>query len=439
MKKATLIIMISGLFVSFCTAQKLLEIYKNGPVKLIQEKTYGAKNNWGSLFSLYYDTLKIMEGEREQYKKIIVAPDGSVFMSHKNRHEIWKFGPDGNFVKSFGSKGGKANQFPMLPSIQPVVDGKYIFTCDVNGRLKFFDLDGNYFKFITLKYMASNFQPINNGEILLHGMVLWKAGWRNIIVRLNITSGVENIIHDYFTDYGVILTLKNVDSLITSIKAKRNIRLPYSSPFMSRPVITFLRDGQFIISNSMTGEMKVYSTDGKEKLNTKMDIKPVSITEKDVKQNYEKMRQNYIKAIEDYKKMTPDGPNTRSFPSKSYDHIERYININQKFLDNSDIYNDIKNYYPYLPYFANTILDDEGNFLVFEFTGKDEAESNIFNVIAYDNSGNKLARTSFIYDDYDLSFSESTFVISKGYVYAVAKLKNFKGMPLRLVKFKISN
>ncbi len=104
MKKAILIIMISGLFVSFCTAQKLLEIYKNGPVKLIPEKTYGAKNNWGSLFNLYYDTLNISEREREQYKKIIVAPDGSVFMSHKNRHEIWKFVPDGIFVLSCGSK-----------------------------------------------------------------------------------------------------------------------------------------------------------------------------------------------------------------------------------------------------------------------------------------------------------------------------------------------
>ncbi|MDO9339878.1 MAG: hypothetical protein Q7T72_05045 [Bacteroidales bacterium] len=440
MKKAILIILVSGLFVSFGSAQKLLDIYKNGPVKLIQEKTYGAKNNWGSLFSLYYDTLKIMEGEREQYKKIIVAPDGSVFMSHKNRHEIWKFGPDGNFVKSFGSKGGKPNQFPMLPSIQPVVDGKYIFTCDVNGRLKFFDLDGNYFKSITLKYMASNFQPINNGEILLHGMVLWKTGWRNIIVRLNITSGVENIIHDYFTDYGVILTLKNVDSLITSIKAKRNIRLPYSSPFMSRPVITFLRDGQFIISNSMTGEMKVYSTDGKEKLNTKIDIKPVSITEEDVKQNYEKMRQNYIKAIEDLKK-TPStsDEHIQTFPSTSNEYIQRYININQKFLDNSDIYNDIKNYYPYLPYFSNIIVDDNGNFLAFEFTDKNDAVSNRFNIVAYDNNGKRLARTSFVCDDYDLSFSESTFVISKGYVYAVAKMKNIKGMPLRLVKFKMSN
>lgn len=440
MKKAILIIMISGLFVSFGSAQKLLEIYKNGPVKLIAEKTYGAKNNWESLFNHYYDTLDIREGEREQYKKIIVAPDGSVFMSHKNRHEIWKFGPDGNFVKSFGSKGGKSNQFPMLPSIQPVVDGKYIFTSDVNGRLKFFDLEGNYIKSITLKYIASNFRALENGEILLKGFVLWKAKIRNIIVKLDISTGKEDIIFDYFTEIGISLTVDNVDSLINTVRSKRNIRLPGNSYFPSRPVVTLLQNGQFILSNSTTGEMKVYSTDGKEKLNTKMDIKPVSITEEDVKQNYEKMRQNYIKAIEDLKK-TPStsDEHIQSFPSTSNEYIQRYININQKFLDNSDIYNDIKNYYPYLPYFSNIIVDDDENFLAFEFTGKNDVVSNRFNIVAYDNNGKRLARTSFVCDDYDLSFSESIFVISKGYVYAVAKLKNYKGMPLRLVKFKIAN
>jgi hypothetical protein len=100
---------------------------------------------------------------------------------------------------------------------------------------------------------------------------------------------------------------------------------------------------------------------------------------------------------------------------------------------------DINKYFPTLPYFSNIIVDDEGNLLVFEFTSQEEKKSNIFNVVAYDANGQKLARTSFICDDYDLSFSDAKFVISKGYVYAVAKLKNATGMPLRLVKFKITN
>jgi hypothetical protein len=123
----------------------------------------------------------------------------------------------------------------------------------------------------------------------------------------------------------------------------------------------------------------------------------------------------------------------------SYPDKKGTLARNEKALSMIDKLKNSEGYFPHLPYFSNIIVDDEGNLLVFEFTSRDEKQSNIFNVIAYDNTGKKLARTSFICDDFDLSFSESTFVISKGYVYAVAKLKNFKGMPLRLVKFKISN
>jgi hypothetical protein len=205
MKKAIIVLLISGLFTGFTSAQNLLDIYKNGPVKLTAEKTYGAKNNWESLFNLYYDTLGTYDQPRGNDKKIVVAPDGSVFMSHKNRHEIWKFGSDGSLVKKFGSKGGKANQFPMLPSVQPIVDGKYVFTNDVHSRLKFFDLDGNYFKSITLKYMAGDFHSIGNGEIIFEGSILLKSeryippgsidGWKHKIVILNIYTGEEKTIY----------------------------------------------------------------------------------------------------------------------------------------------------------------------------------------------------------------------------------------------------
>lgn len=428
MKKTILIILISGLLVSVTSAQKLLDIYKNGPVKLIPDKNYGTKNNWESVFNLYYDTINTHGQSSELDKKIIVAPDGYVFMDHRNRFEIWKFGPDGTFVKSFGSKGSKPNQFIMRPDIEAVVNDKYVITSEVNGRLKFFDLEGNLFKSINLNYIATDFCAMNNGEILLKGFVIWKTKIRHIIVKLNIFTGKEDIIFDYFTEGGIMLTMTNVDSLINSVKSKRNIRLPDNSFFISRPVVTLLQDGKVIISNSETGGMKVYSSDGKEILNSKMDIEPVAITEADVKENYEKMRQNYIKEIEYFKKSTSGS-----------EYKQKYIDVYQKLLDNSDIYENVRNYYPFLPYFSNIILDDEGNLLVFEFTGRDEVKSNIFNVIAYDGNGQKIARTSFICDDYDLSFSDATFVISKRYVYAVAKLKNEKGMPLRLVKLKISN
>jgi hypothetical protein len=439
MKRMVLLFLILVIPTGFLSAQKLLDIYKNGPVKLVADKTYGAKNNWESLFNLYYDTITKNVGP-EGNKRIAVAPDGSVFMSHKNRHEIWKFGPDGSFVKKFGSKGSKPGQFVMMPVVYPVAENKYVFTSDNGGRVNFFDLNGNYIKTINLKYMPQAFQPIGNDNILLLGYTGWKTKARHMVVRLNINSGNEEIIYDYFTDYPKQITVDDVDSLISAKKGNFNFHIPGGFTTVNYDDFKFLPGGKFIRSDSKSGEYTVYNSNGKELLKARMEIGQVKITEADVQENYEGMKRALVESIKTNKELIdPNSPMRKHNPDWSPANVERYIKINQKWLDNIDIYRDIKNYYPYFPYFSNIIPDDEGNLLVFEFTSTGQNESNIFNVIAYESNGKKLARTSFICDDYDLSFSDAKFVFSKGYVYAVAKLKNTTGMPLRLVKFKMTN
>ena len=70
------------------------------------------------------------------------------------------------------------------------------------------------------------FQPTIEGEILLKGFVIWKTKVRYMVVNLNINTGKEVVVYDYFTERGNMLTLNNVDSLVTSIKSKRNFKLP---------------------------------------------------------------------------------------------------------------------------------------------------------------------------------------------------------------------
>ena len=420
------------------TAQKLIDIYKNGPVKLVADKDFGAKNNWEDLFS-YNDTNKENIG-REGIRKIVVAPDGSIFLSHRNRYEIWKFGPDGNFSKRIGSKGGKPGQFVMTPYVQAVIGNKYVLTSDVGGRLNFFDLNGNYIKTINLKYIAQAFQPLDNDNILLFGFVVWKSKLRNIVVRLNINSGNEEILYEYFTDSIIQSIFVNVDSLINVKNGSFNFHIPGGYLAVSNSSFTFLHDGKFIRADRYSGDYSVYNPDGKELLKAKLEIEPVKITEADVQKNYEMMKSSYISSIDAGKKIIdPSSPTRKNNPDWSPIFVQKQIDINQKWLDNIYIYRNIKNYYPYFPCFSNMLSDDEGNLLVFEFTNTNAKENNIFNVIAYDSNGKKLARTSFICDDYDLNFSDAYFVISKGYAYAVAKLKTTTGMPLRLVRFKITN
>ncbi len=457
MKRMVLLLFVIIIQAGIVSAQKLVDIYKNGPVKLVADQTYGANNNWESLFNLYYDTLRRDVG-REDAKKIILAPDGSLFMSHSNRHEIWKFGPDGNLVKKFGVKGGKAYQFPMMPSVHPVVDGKYVFTGDVNARLKFFDLNGNYFKSLTLDYMTGGFQPIGDGIVLLEGRVMWKNEepgtkniiykWRHIIVKLNIYTGEEKIIYDFFepANMRVINPSDKASSRMENIPpSDGKIYLPNYMLF-NKPEFVLLKSGQFLRFDRKTGEVRYLDADGKEIQKFKLDITPTKITEKDALDHYESTNQSLIKSIS-YARLVRDSTKiskgergtTPGTIIKTFPNSDDIIRRGEEALTKLESLKDINKYFPNLPYFSNIIVDEEGNLLVFEFTSKEDRESNIFNVVAYDANGKILAHTSFTCDDYDLDFSGGKFIISKGYVYAVAKLKNTAGMPLRLVKFKMTN
>jgi hypothetical protein len=288
--------------------------------------------------------------------------------------------------------------------------------------------------------MTGGFQPTGRGIVLMEGDVLWKTKWRRMIEKLNIYTGETTIIHEYFTDRGIPMNSANVDSLIKEKKENLNLRIQGDYLSSNYGNVTLLPDGQFIKANRNTGEFTLFNPAGKELLKAKMDVDPVKLTEDDVEENYKMMKNRIIRSMEAYRELiSPDNQMRKNNPDWSPVGAEKAIRNNQKWLDNIDIYRDIKNYYPYFPFFSNIITDDEGNLLVFEYTNTGENESNFFNVIAYDSNGKKIARTSFVCDEYDLSFSDSKFVISKGYVYAVARLKNITGMPLRLVKFKITN
>jgi len=456
MKRMVLLLLVFSIQAGIISAQKLIDIYKNGPVKLVADNAYGAKNNWETLFNLYYDTITKNVGP-EVDKKIIVAPDGSVFMSHRNRHEIWKFGPDGNFLKKFGGKGGKEGTFSKMPLIYPITENRYLIVCgDVDGKIKFFDLEGNFIKSITRNFSIRNFQPLDDGNVLYEGNIMWRYEipnsdyfghkWRHIITRLNISTGEENVIYEYFEN-GDLLWKKSGD-----ISASKMIPTPDNKKYLPnymifrRPEFTMFKNGQFIQSNKESGEVKLFNEDGKELSGFNLDIIPVKLTEQDALDNYESTKQslmksiNYARLVRDStriskgERLTKPGTVIKAFPNS-----DEIIKRGEEALTKIEGYKDINNYFPHLPYFSNIIVHDEGNLIVFEFTSAKERQSNIFNVVAYDAKGQKMARTSFVCDDYDLSFSDSKFVIYKGHVYAVAKLKNTTGMPLRLAKFKITN
>src|ERR1035437_5190548 len=182
-------------------AQQLASIYKGGEIKLVPDAEYAKNADWNKLFPDYNQT----DGSSTigVYKQIVVAPDGSVFMSHHTRHSISKDDKNGNFVKEFGKKGGKkASDFIYMPSVEGILDGKYLYTTAVDGRMHFFDLNGNWVKTIKLKYLPLGSVPLKGGKIALLGSTSWKGNIsREIISILNFADNKEKIITSKFEPY----------------------------------------------------------------------------------------------------------------------------------------------------------------------------------------------------------------------------------------------
>jgi hypothetical protein len=89
-----------------------------------------------------------------------------------------------------------------------------------------------------------------------------------------------------------------------------------------------------------------------------------------------------------------------------------------------------------LPTFSTILKDSDGNLLFFEYPKEENA--NKFNVWIYENNGNFVCQSSLVCNEYGLEINPSKMVFNNGYIYGLQLLKNTEGVPLRLVRFKIS-
>ncbi len=404
--------MITGLFLPV-HSQTLADYYKSGTVKLEAVPGYGTKNNWNELFSDYGE----MSGNFQigAIKQIVVAPDGSVFMSHKSRYEIWKFDPDGNFEKKFGQKGGKKGQFIMNPRVQDILDGKYVFTMDVGGRMLFFDLDGNYIKTLTLDYMGSS-RAMNNGKIAILGNVIWSTKWRDILVIKDFETGKEKILWDQFRD------LPSKDMAIT---------IPHiGMVFLGSPMHIFRSKldfyvspkGDIFLANPADGKITRFSPAGEEISSIQLNFMPEKITEQDIHEYYESVKSSNDKFLDRIRDKLTE---------------EELAQTKAQFDKALEKFQDPDKYEKYMPYFSKILHDSEGNLLVFTFT-KDPDKSDQFKVFSLDAAGHYIGTAVFEAPGYDLNISPATFVFHQGYIYAVCKKTDGGAIPLRLVKFRLA-
>jgi hypothetical protein len=357
-------------------------------------------------------------------KSIIILPDGSLIVNNRYRDFYTKFSPNGTFEKEFRINGKTIREFR---AIEGYIGTTFFTGLDNMGNMICFDMNGNYKKSLKLDYMANKMVALPNKKIAVVGWALWQDKCHEFVSLVDFETNQEKIIWDHFTpDMLREMFEKGLRKPFNYFYKSKNggafgfNSIPYAranSGMVVPPDVEFTNN-KIIIAVPVTGEILTYDLNGNLQKKEQVSWQRGSIS-------IEEQRQIQQKAIDEYK--------SKSFRDKNPEFGEiltTLINDMQTDLDQ------IKEPIP-LPYVSTIIKDSDGNLLFFEFAK--EQNGNKFNVWIYDNGGKFICQSSFVCDEYDLEINPSKMVFYNGYIYSLQKAKDVKGVPLRLVRFKLSN
>ena len=421
MKQSTLAILFAVLSIT-ASAQKLTDVYKKGIVKLVPDNEYARDNNWDKVFKTYHDTIhgKPM-GDR---KSLIPLPDGSVIINHAYRDYYTKFSPEGRFEKEFGIKNSKGESLKKINNIEGIINNNTFFTgLDNTGNMICFDFNGNYRKSLKLDYMVRQMVSMPNNKIAVVGWALWESKFREFVAIVDYETNKQKVIWEHFTDRPEVTGSRKLFNYRYQFKKGGMVGLS-TMPFtkesgMTSPPSIACTGNKLIIALPATGDIMVHDLEGnlvtKDKIGWPRNY--ISVEEQ------KKIQQ---KAIDEYK----SAENLfKSDPEENKAALD-YM-IKQMEDDLAHITEPIP-----LPIFSALIKDSDGNLLFFEFPVVEN--ENKFNVWIYEDWGKFVCQSSFVCDEYNLEINPSKFVFYNGYIYGLQLLKNSSGIPLRLVRFKLS-
>ena len=424
MRKLIMTLLFSGIMMSL-SAQKLVDIYKKGEVKLIPDTEYAKNNDWNEVFETYYDTIyNTPMGNRKSLK---LLPDGSVIVNHEYRNYYSKFSPSGKFVKEFGIKNSNGKQFKKVKPIAGVINNNLYTQLDNMGNMICCDFEGNYIKTLKLDYMAKQMIPISDTKIAVSGWVIWKDKFRDFVSIVDYETNEEKVIWEHFTDrckakshcYMFQYRYEFKEEGMFSINT---MPLSKNKGLTAHPHIA-VSGKEIVVAIPDTGEVLVYDFNGDLKSEDQIDWARNYISVQEQKEIQKK-------AIAKYKGIKKPVFASWVSPQENKAALNHVI---------SEMETDLKNISKPLPVpvFSNIIKDSDGNLLFFEFPK--EVNANRFNVWIYRQDGSFVCQSSFICDNYDLQITPSKMVFHDGYIYGLQLLKKGTGVPLRLVRFKMAS
>ena len=441
MKKQNLIgIVFLAAFLSFFFfegySQNLVEIYKKGAVKLVPETNYAQGNDWNQVFRSYYD--KMYDTYIGKRKYVTVLSDGSVVVSHSYVDYYTLFDKDGNFVREFSISTGKNKK--LQKPIAGALNDKILYTKSDNmGKIHFVDLQGNVKKIVTVKYSVYDILPLPGDRLLVTGFVVGKKS-RDIVSIVDYNTGDQKVIYSYWWEDGRYSTSSAGEDVPFFYRKKlengSEIMVGYHPADAVMPVgvrqssirarIAIVKQ-KIVVAAPSVNQVITYDLNGIEL--SRMSI-PFGKKEVSVEEQKEILR----KQIESTKNNTEPSivPNvSMNVESEEYKKVIKPELVKKMEKDMALITEPVT-----LPVFTTVIKDSEDNLLFFEIP--ETKGGNKFNVWVYQDGGNFVCQSSFVCDDYDLVINADRMAFHNGYLYSVQDKKGTKGIPMRLVKFRLS-
>lgn len=423
--KKIIVIFIGTLFAFTVSAQKLIDIYKKGTVKLVPDTEYGQGNQWNKVFESYNDTL--YGNPMGNRKNLTIMPDGSVVVDHPYRNFYSMFSPKGIFVKEFGIKNSKGVPFKKINQIAGIINNNTFYTgLDNMGNMVCFDFNGNYVKTLKLDYSTRQMIALSNNKIAVVGWVLWKEKIREFVSIVNYQTNEEKVVWEHYTDRscepGKECKLFNYSYFFKERGAISFNTMPYSnSTGMSAPPIIATTGNQLVVVIPATGEINLFDLNG-----NKLGKETVSWANNSI--SVEEQKEIQRKAIEKYKSLK--NPMFASWVSLEENEVAVKTMIESMEQDLNRITKPIP-----IPAISTLLKDSDGNLLFFEYPKEENA--NKFNVWIMQDGGKFVCQSSFVCDEYDLQINPAKMVFSNGMIYGLQKLKKADGVPLRLARFKL--
>jgi len=361
-------------------------------------------------------------------KSLKIMPDGSVIVNHAYRNFYTKFSPTGKFEKEFGIINSKGVQYKKINSIQGIINNNTFFTgLDNMGNMICFDFNGNYKKTLKLNYMTRQMIPLPNNKIAVVGWVIWSNKFREFVSLVDFETNKEKVIWEYYTDRSDLPKDRKLFNYTYNFKGGGAIgcnTMPYTKHTgMSLPPNIECILNKLVVAIPATGDIFVYNLEGELISKGKIDWERNYIS-------IDEQKEIQKKAIEEYKNKLSGSGNFWGPADEQKDALKSMIS--EMEIDLTKISEPIP-----LPVFSTIIKDSDENLLFFE--NPKEKNANKFNVWIYDDKGKFICQSSFVCDEYDLIINGSKMVFHQEYIYALSNLKNANGVPLRLVRYKLTS